>query len=200
MKDDKKKSKEGAREDRRNDSEGKWGTRITIISVIALILAVGLYFFVQGYVKNPNRTAAKAAESAFRSTYGMKYEEFVKSTIYNDKCQKHLHMEIFDELEEIEALFQSMQGEETAYQMTIKNTKITEYGAKDEMFSKLVSLLKVKNVEADTAKIDRAATAEIQYRLTYTDDGESEEGTETYYVFRVDGKWYCHPMLSVMDE
>lgn len=200
MKEDKKKAKEGRREDRRKESESKWGTRITVISVIALILAVGLYFFVQGYVKNPNRTAAKAAESAFRSTYNVKYEEFVKSTIYNDKCQKHLHMEVFDELEEIEALFKTMQGEADAYEMKVKNTKVTEYGSDEEMYAKLISLLKMKNVETDTKKIDRAAVAEIQYRLSYADGEDSEEGTETYYVFRVDGKWYCHPMLSMMDE
>lgn len=180
--------------------EGRWEKRITVISVIALLLAVGLYFLVQGIVKNPNRSAAKAAKSTFLSTYNVKYEEFVKSTIYNENCQKKLHMEIFGELEQIEDLFGTMEGEKSSYKMTVDKATATEYRSGDETFTKTIALFKMRNPETDTSAIDRVAVTEVQYRLTYTEDGETEQGTETYYVFRVGGKWYCHPMLSIAEE
>lgn len=194
-------------EERRNpaDAEAKktdW-TRILIwIAVAALIIAIGVYFIVTRTVKDPNRTPVKAAEATFRATYSsFSYDDFVKCTIYNDDCWKQLHMDVTQEQTLIERQFTVMATEEAdGFDMEFERATVIEYDKGTDMYNTIVELIREDHDECTFDAITRVAIAKIPYRVTYTYDKSTESGTERYVVLKVNGKWYCHPMMDAPAE
>jgi len=175
----------------------KKGNRLFIIGIVAVVLAIGVYLLMHFVIMNPNRTAKRAAEAAFNAVYSFDYMEFTKRTIYSDDCQKYLRMEADPVISQIEQEFESMsESEKDAFSMKVTGVSATEYGKDSDEFKSAVSMLLEQNPEAFTDDIQKVAKAEVNYLLTYNDDGSSEKGTETYWVFRVHGRWYCHPLLG----
>ena len=168
-----------------------------IFGIAAVVLAIGVYLLMHFVILNPNRTPKRAAEAAFDAVYSFDYLEFMKRTIYSDDCQKYLRMEADPVISQIEQEFESMsESEKDAFTMKATGVAATEYGKDSEEFKSAVAMLLEQNPEAFTTDIQKVAKAEVSYTLTYNDDGYQEKGTETYWVFRVHGRWYCHPLLG----
>lgn len=170
---------------------------MSYLAVGAVLVALILYYVMQKTVWNPNRTAEKAARVAFDAAYSVSYEDFVKSTIYSDDCQKYLRMEVFDELQQIETEFKNMEPEKDAFTMQIDNITVKEYAKGSDYYNSAVGMLCDEHAETVPDKIEKVATAEISYRLKYQGDTTHEKGTELYVVFRVKGRWYAHPLLGL---
>ncbi|MBO4696949.1 MAG: hypothetical protein J5643_06710 [Lachnospiraceae bacterium] len=178
-------------------------TRILIwIAAAALIITIAVYFIVTRVFKDPNRTAANAAEATFRATYSsLNYEDFVKCTIYNEDCVKQLQLDVVLETNLIEQQFTVMATEEAdGFKMKFEKAEVTEYDKDSDMYKKIVELIKEDHSECTFDEITKVAIAKIPYSVTYTADNSSEKGTERYVVLKVKGKWYCHPMMDAPAE
>ena len=185
------------KEKKQNGKKAPSFRRMSYLAVGAVLVALILYYVMQKTVWNPNRTAEKAARVAFDAAYSVSYEDFVKSTIYSDDCQKYLRMEVFDELQQIETEFKNMEPEKDAFTMQIDNITVKEYAKGSDYYNSAVGMLCDEHAETVPDKIEKVATAEISYRLKYQGDTTHEKGTELYVVFRVKGRWYAHPLLGL---
>lgn len=189
----------GARKIRKEKTSEEKSTKklpFYVYGIAAIVLAVGVYLVMKLFVLNPNRSAKKVSEAAFRAIYmDVDFKEFKDRTIFSDNCQKYLRMEVAWELAESEAKFAEMKGE-VDFTMKVESVQTTEYKKGDEQFQKAVAMLLAMNPEADTGAIDRAALTTIGFSFRYDDETSWEKGTEKYWAFRVNGLWYCHPLLE----
>lgn len=171
-----------------------------IIGGGVLAFAVILYLLLHFFILNPNRNAKDAAAAAFDAIYSVDYDSFVKYTVYSDNAQKYLRMETSLHLPQIQQEFTLREGEKDEYKMKTDHVDVKEFGPDDEDYKKGVELLLELNGEAIITDIEKVAIADIYYKATYLDNGEQESGVESFWVFRVHGRWYAHPLLSVMDD
>ena len=167
------------------------------ILIGVLVLAIAVYVVLQFFVLNVNRSAKRAAKAAFLAACkDVNYENFVEATIYNDKCQKYLCMEIAGDLSQIKANFELMKAEKDSFSMELGDVKEFFYKPGDAQFDFGVGLLKAQNPEAFTDDIDRVAVIEMEYKITYNDGTPADTGVETYWCYRVNKSWYAHPLAT----
>ncbi len=174
--------------------------KILLISVIVLLVVLlACYVVVRVIIKPGNSSPAKVAEKAFLATYSMDYEKFLEYTIYSDECQKYFRMEVFDICNEIEGEFQNLKSEAECFKMSVDKVSVEKYAKTDAGYGTGLELLKAMNPEVVIDELDGIALAHIQYSLKYT-EGQSEQGEEEYWVYRVHGSWYSHPLVNVSME
>ena len=167
------------------------------ILIGALLLAILVYVVLQFFVLNVNRSAKRTAKAAFLAACkDINYDNFVKATIYSDKCQKYLCMEISGDLSQIKANFELMQGEKDGYTLNLGDIREYTYKPGEEQFDIGVGFLKAQNPEVFTEDIDRVAVVEMEYKISYNDGTPAESGTETYWCYRVGKLWYAHPLAT----
>jgi len=177
--------------------------RNTIYAVGGLAVVSAIVIAVLGRtVWAVNARARNAAGEAFDALYACEYDRFVKATIYNETCQNRMKLDMtgflqnnvkpmFDEMKQL------MEQENTKYRR--KATDAREYKPGEEGFSEGIRLLAAEYADTDTEAVERVARVEIEFEWqTEVSEGQKESGrdTETYWCFRVDGKWYACPILQ----
>lgn len=176
--------------------------RYVFIAAIALVaVAIGVYFLVKVVINNPNRSAADAAEKTIRATDDIVFDDFVKSTIYNDKCSKAMKLDLFDDLEAIEKGFEDWKASEAGnYKAKYGKTAVTEYASDTDMYKDVLEDILEMHAGCDITVVEKVAIAKIPYTYSYNDGFPDDTGTETYVVLKVKGRWYCHPGLEAPEE
>ena len=168
------------------------------IAAVALVaVAIGVYFLVKVVINNPNRSAADAAEKTIQASDDIIFDDFVKSTIYNDKCSKAMKLDVFDDLEAIEKAFGDWKASEAGnYKAKYGKTAVTEYASDTEVYRQVIEDVLEMHPGCDVTVVEKVAIAGIPYSYSYDDGFPDDTGTETYVVLKVNGRWYCHPGLD----
>ena len=172
------------------------------IAAVALVaVAIGVYFLVKVVINNPNRSAADAAEKTIQASDDIIFDDFVKSTIYNDKCSKAMKLDVFDDLEAIEKAFGDWKASEAGnYKAKYGKTAVTEYASDTDMYKDVMEDILEMHAGCDITVVEKVAIAKIPYTYSYDDGFPDDTGTETYVVLKVKGRWYCHPGLEAPEE
>lgn len=168
------------------------------ISAGLIALAIVAYLVMHFWVNNMNRSPKTAAEYTFRAIYGFDYDTFMESSIYSDTAQKYLKMEVFDDITQIEGEFQNSRALADTYHLSIEKAAATEYNRTSEEYLKGITLLRTQNPEAKLEEISGVALVTIDYRMEFGD--QNEKGSENYWVYRIHGRWYCHPLVNEVRE
>ena len=171
--------------------------KVFIATIALVVVAIGVYFLVKLVINNPNRSAAGAAEQTIRSSDDIIFDDFVKSTIYNDKCSKAMKIDVFDDLEAIEKGFEDWKASEAGnYKAKYGKTAVTEYASDTEVYKQVIEDVLEMHPGCDVTVVEKVAIAGIPYTYSYDDGFPDDTGTETYVVLKVNGRWYCHPGLD----
>lgn len=180
------------------------GRKVFVVGLIALVVIAAIVLCMNVFL-TPNRSAEAAGKAAFEGIYKCDYDKFVKATIYNEKCQNALNMDISADLAEIEPLFEEMKAwmDETGESYSVKKADAVEYDALHEKYAEGIELFKEAYDGVYDNLIEKVAVVTVEYTANYADvTGEwvTEDDTEEYWCFYVDGGWYAFPMIGSYEE
>ncbi len=181
------------------------GKKVLIGGLIVVVLVVVAIVIGSMTIFSVNRSPKAVAKATFESIYSCKYNRFVKATIYNPDFQSAMDMDLSADLKEIEPEFEAMREWMDQTGETYKVTKVvaTEYDALHEKYQEGIELFKEAYYGVLDSQIEKVAVADIEYEVRYRD--ESDEwvtlpGTELYWCYEIEGKWYSFPMLGAVEE
>ncbi len=180
------------------------GKKVFIVGIIVLVLVVVGVLTAKVFL-SPNRSAKAAGSAAFEGIYNCDFNQFLKATIYNEKCQKALNMEISADVAELEPLFEEMKEwmKQTGESYKITSASSEEYDAFSDVYAEGIRLFKEAYEGVPDNLIEEVAQTTIEYTVQYKDENDAwqtEDGTDMYWCFYVDGAWYAFPMLGDYDE
>lgn len=184
---------------KRNGKKVLIGGLIVVALVVVAIVVGSMTLF------SINRSPKAVAKATFEGIYNCKYNRFVKATIYNPDCQKMMDMDLSADLKAIEPEFEAMREwmDQTGETYKVTSVKATEYDALHEKYQEGIELFKEAYTGVLDNLIEKVAVADIEYEVRYrneSDEWVTLPGTELYWCYEIDGKWYSFPMLGDVEE